>query len=415
MTKPSQSPGTHGRSVLYLSLDGMTDPLGGSQVLPYLQGLSAHGHRIVLLSCEKAARFERGQGRVRRICEQSGIVWHPLPYRRSPRLLAGLRNIRALKRAAVRLHRIYGFEIAHCRSYVPAMAGLILKRRFGVRLLFDMRGFWADERVDGRLWPQSHPIYRLLYRRAKALEAELLESADHVISLTESGRRILQSWPNPASRPRAVTTIPCCVDFGAFRLPDIDARRLARRTLGIPAGGKVVAYLGSIGTWYMLDEMLDFFACYARRHVGARLLFVTQDEPEAIRSAAQRRGLDPESLIIRSASREDVPALMVAADLGLFFIKPCFSKQASSPTKMGEMLALGLPIVTNAGVGDVAEIVAETGVGVAIQSFDSHQYDAAIDRIDSIGLRPEEIRARALPWFDVNEGIDRYDRVYRML
>ena len=42
---------------LYISYDGMTDPLGRSQVLPYLQGLSERGHEITLLSCEKPARM----------------------------------------------------------------------------------------------------------------------------------------------------------------------------------------------------------------------------------------------------------------------------------------------------------------------------------------------------------------------
>jgi glycosyltransferase involved in cell wall biosynthesis len=106
---------------------------------------------------------------------------------------------------------------------------------------------------------------------------------------------------------------------------------------------------------------------------------------------------------------------MAAADLGLFFIKPVFSKQASSPTKMGEMLALGLPIVTNAGVGDVAEIVAATGCGAAIPRFDREAYDAAIDTVEAMTAAPAELRRRALPWFDVELGIERYDAIYRAL
>ena len=44
---------------------------------------------------------------------------------------------------------------------------------------------------------------------------------------------------------------------------------------------------------------------------------------------------------------------------------PVFSKKASSPTKMGEFLALELPIVTNGGVGDVSRIMYETAAGVS--------------------------------------------------
>ena len=68
------------------------------------------------------------------------------------------------------------------------------------------------------------------------------------------------------------------------------------------------------------------------------------------------------SSIIRPATREEVPRLLAAADLGIFLIKPVFSKTASSPTKMGEMLAVGLPIVANAGVGDVEQMVERYGL-----------------------------------------------------
>src|SRR4051794_20204501 len=45
-------------SVLYITYDGLTDPLGRSQVLPYLTGLAERGHRITVLSCEKPERMD---------------------------------------------------------------------------------------------------------------------------------------------------------------------------------------------------------------------------------------------------------------------------------------------------------------------------------------------------------------------
>ena len=47
------------KRILFISYDGMTDPLGQSQVIPYLQGLSKHGYEIFLLSCEKKQAFTR--------------------------------------------------------------------------------------------------------------------------------------------------------------------------------------------------------------------------------------------------------------------------------------------------------------------------------------------------------------------
>jgi len=401
--------------VLYITYDGLTDPLGQSQVLPYLAGLAAVGHRITVLSCEKPGRMAQDGNRMRRQCEAAGIGWTPLAYHKRPPILSSALDAAALQRAALRLHREQSFDIVHCRSYIPARAGLALKRRFGVKLLFDMRGFWPDEKVEGNNWPLANPLYRAVYRYFKRLESRLLRGADHIVSLTEAGKAQVLTRPELAHDPAQITVIPCCVDFDHFPLATAERRKSARDRLAIPADAHVLAYLGSLGAWYMLDEMLDFFKLYQSRHDAARFLFVTPDEPHAIRLVAAARGIDPDRLLIAAATRDEVPGLLAAADLGIFFIRPVFSKTASSPTKMGEMLAVGLPILANAGVGDVEAMVEDMECGVAVRDFTSEGYTEALGRLGSLDGSPDERRRKALPWFDVKLGIERYDRVYRSL
>lgn len=405
----------NGHRVLYITYDGITDPLGRSQVLPYLTGLSRLGHTITILSCEKSDREEKDGARIRALCDAAGIEWKPIRYHKRPPVLSSALDAAALRRAAERLHKRKRFDIVHCRSYIPAAAGLALKRKFGTRFLFDMRGFWPDEKVEGKSWPQTNPVFRTVYRWFKKLEAELLTGADHVISLTHEGKRQLQTRPQFQPSGPEITVIPCCVDFGHFPLIAASDRRSGREALAIAPDARVLAYLGSLGSWYMLDEMLDFFRVMLAREPEALFLFVTPDAPRPIRAAAEARGVPADRLVIRAASREEVPLFMAAADIGIFFIAPVFSKKASSPTKMGEMLALGIPLVTNAGVGDVAEIVADTGCGVAIERFDEAAYAAALDEISAMDMAPPVQREKALPWFDVELGIARYDAVYRSL
>ena len=401
--------------VLYITYDGLTDPLGRSQILPYLGGLAARSHEITILSCEKPDRMAKDGARIQQICNNMGLSWLPLKYHKKPPIVSSALDAVALKRAAIRLHRERRFDIAHCRSYIPAWAGLVLKRRLGVKLLVDMRGFWPDEKVEGNNWNLGNPLYRSVYHFFKRLESGLLKGADHIISLTEAGRKQLLTRPELAGDPAPITVIPCCVDFSHFPLATQDAREAVRQRLGIEDDEPVLAYLGSLGSWYMRDEMLDFFKVYASRFKPARFLFVTPDAPQPIRAAAFARGIDPDRLIVLSATREEVPELMSGADLGIFLIKPVFSKTASSPTKMGEMLALGLPIVTNAGVGDVEEMVGAMGCGVAIRHFSPESYAKALDELALQNQSSEERRKRALPWFDVELGIERYNRVYREL
>src|SRR3954447_20432423 len=71
--------------VLYISYDGMLEPLGQSQVLAYLDQL-APGRRIHLISFEKAADWgDRAQlDAARRRIAEAGIEWHPLRYHKRP-------------------------------------------------------------------------------------------------------------------------------------------------------------------------------------------------------------------------------------------------------------------------------------------------------------------------------------------
>jgi glycosyltransferase involved in cell wall biosynthesis len=407
--------GEPGAKVIYLSYDGLTDPLGRSQILPYLIGLSKRGHQIAIISCEKPQRLARDGELIRRICDKAGLAWHPLAYHKRPPVLSSVFDAAALERAAAILHGKMRADIVHCRSYIPARAGLRLKEKFGVRFLFDMRGFWPDEKVEGDSWDLRNPIYALVYHYFKRLESRLLRGADHVVSLTHAGRENLLARAEIANGPASTSVIPCCVDFDHFQTQTHESRQSGRTLLGIAQDESVIGYLGSLGSCYMLGEMLDFFKVYSARHRRARFLIVTMDDPQAIRRAATERHIDFDSLRIVPASREEVPGLLAAADLGIFFIRPGFSKTASCPTKMGEMLAVGLPIVGNWGIGDVGRMIEEIGAGAAIRDFTSRAYGAAIDQIENLTTCTTVRRERALPWFDLELGIDRYDGIYRDL
>jgi glycosyltransferase involved in cell wall biosynthesis len=405
------SPASRGARVLYLSYDGMCDPLGGSQVLPYLFGLARRGHEISLISFEKPERTEAEREAVERACAAAGIRWHPLAYHKRPPILSSIYDVRQMRRLAERLHKARNFDLVHCRSYLPALVGLRMKRRYGVGFLFDMRGFWADERLEGGAWTRRNPMLRAVYQYFKRREREFWDESDEIVSLTHAGERVLRRSQSQAR----TTVIPCCVDFEAFPAIDAVARHSAREMLGISPREKVLGYIGSLGGNYLLNEMLDFFLAYRRHHGDAKFLFVTHVPEAEIRAAAARRGVGNADVVVRRASRAEVPRLVAAADAGIAFKQATFSAKACSPTKLGEMLALELPVVTNSGVGDVAQVIEETGAGVAIEGFTADLYQQAIDRLDALKPDMERWRAASRRWFDLDAGIQGYDAIYRRI
>jgi glycosyltransferase involved in cell wall biosynthesis len=399
---------------LFLSLEGMTDPLGQSQVLPYLRELRRAGHQISLLSCEKPEALAREGAHIRRLCEEAGIHWEYLPYYRRPRGLASLWQVRQLYRKARALHRQQPVDLLHCRSYLPALVGLRMKRKQGIPFLFDMRGFWVDERVEGGLWNLANPLYRLAFRYLKKREKKLLTEAAAIVSLTEKARDLMQGWPLPGLAP--IRVIPCSVDLQLFAGRE-QKRAAARQGLGVRDGQFLLGYLGSLGTWYMLPEMMLFFRLQREKWPEARFLLLTASDPEMVRQAAQEQGLPPEALLVRRARREEVPGYLSACDLGLCFVRPTYAKQASSPTKLGEMLAMGLPVVANAGVGDLDVFFTQhPQAGYLLPQSQEGAMRELIGKLEKKEeTSAEDRRELARKAFSLQQAGREYDAIYRQL
>lgn len=404
-------------AVLYISYDGMTDPLGQSQVLPYLCGLSKRGYNITLLSCEKPERYEKYKQDITTICEGAGINWQPISYTATPPVISTIKDIRKLTNKAFALHQQHQFRIVHCRSYIAALVGQKMKKELGTRFLFDMRGFWADERVDGGLWNLKNPLYNVIYRFFKKKEQQYFEQADHTISLTRLGSDTIHSWSHIADQPIPIQIIPCCVDTELFDPAKISAeQKAAKKTgLGISTESTVLGYVGSIGTWYMLDEMLRCYKIFKEKKPDSVMLFVTTEPEDMVRGKAKTLGIDDSSIIIKPAKRTEVPLYISIMNYSLFFIKPCFSKIASSPTKQGEIMAMGIPVLCNAGVGDTDYVTNKYHSGISISNFDDADYRKAVDKLTNTEFSATTIRNGAIDFYGLEKGIDSYEAVYKRL
>ncbi|MDZ7606952.1 MAG: glycosyltransferase [Cyclobacteriaceae bacterium] len=330
------------KSILYLTYDGLSDPLGQSQILPYLEGLGARGHAITIISFEKV----KGAGFLG-LGPRLNII--PLKYHKSPPVLSTLYDLYLLKRAVKKVLKTQKIDIVHCRSYVTSLVGLWAKHRFGTKFIFDMRGFWADERVEGGLWNMSNPLFRWVYGYFKKKERQFIEEANAVISLTENAKQEIEQWENFGSTVQQfngkidkIAVIPTCADMNHFNPERVSHEKIegVKHELGIHQGDFVLLYLGSLGTWYMLEEMLDFYDILRSKMDKPRFLFVSPDQ-QVLKVALTSRNYNHGEIIHTSSSRADVPLFISVSSASIFFIKPSYSKKASAATKMGEIMAMG--------------------------------------------------------------------------
>ncbi|MCE2713063.1 MAG: glycosyltransferase [Cryomorphaceae bacterium] len=402
-------------NILYLSYDGMTDSLGQSQVLPYLRELSKKGYSFHLVSFEKPDRYKEHKAQIEKICEESGIIWHPLTYTKKPPVLSTVFDISRMRRIALKLHRQYGFSIVHCRSYLAALVGLRMKHTKGVPFVFDMRGFWADERVDGKIWDLKNRIFRTIYRYFKKKELEFFRESAHIISLTQNGKQEITENICPSVSSEKITVIPCCADLRLFDPNKINPgdQETLRKKLGISNGDRMLGYVGSVGTWYMVNEMLELFKWLKKRENSWKFLFVTGDQPEHIHSTAKKLGIERSDVLVHSCAHAEVPMYISLVELSVFFILPAYSKKASSPTKQGELMAMGIPLICNSGVGDTAQVVNTYKSGLALE--DPLEYpDTLVELIKSSFDKSETMRG-AKEFYGLDSGVERYANVYHLL
>jgi glycosyltransferase involved in cell wall biosynthesis len=392
----------------------MTDSLGQSQVIPYLKGLIQKGHSITVLSTEKSEIYSEKKDRIQALMSENKITWKSIIYTKSPPIISTLKDVNKLWNVAIKLNDLDKFDIVHCRSYISAIVGLKMKNKFKTKFVFDMRGFWADERVDGKIWNLKNPIFNLVYKFFKKKEIDFLENADSIISLTNNAKDKILNWENIQNQPLPINVIPCCVDVDRFNPKKVLVQKIIelKKELGISEENFVLTYLGSIGTWYMLPEMLDFFKVLLISKPRAVFLFITAEDPVSIIDNAMLKGIPREKIIIQKADYTEVPNYLALSDFSLFFILPVFSKSASSPIKQGEIMSMGIPIICNAGVGDTDYVLNEYDCGFLVEQFNDDSYEKVVKQIDKVVWNKDVIRNAASDFYSLKQGINNYNDVY---
>jgi glycosyltransferase involved in cell wall biosynthesis len=381
-------------NAVYVSYDGVLDPLGLSQVVSYVVGLARRGISLTLLSFEKAdirSAAVRKSDVAARLAE-AGVIWRPLQYHRRPRVPATLwdmLNGGRVLREEVRRSRA---RLVHCRGDV-AMA---LARWAGVRtpILYDVRGLFSDERVESESWRRDSLLDRVVRRQERAN----LERASGVVALTQRAMSEL-ARRRPALPPHRI--IPTCADLSAFTPRSGDEE---------PAFG--LAYVGSLGTWYMTVEMVQF-ARRAATKIPGRVLFLTHHAEEA-----RRAGVTPDWAEVRGVPSHEVPAWLRRARAVFFFIRPTPAKRASCPTKLAEALGVGLPVVANKDIGDMDALFAKENVGVLVDDFTDAAYDRAAETLARLAAAPEtaaRCRRVAEERFGLDGGVTAYHELYRAI
>lgn len=366
----------------YLSMDSIQGGVGASQVLPYVERMAARGVDVRLHTFE----WTRPADSLAERLEDASIKWK-VHRSGSHGSMGGLgRVVRAA--AAVR-----GTDLVHARADLAAASALL---GHAGAWLWDVRSFWADQRVAAGTLRVDSPQDRVV----RWVESAAAARASAVVTLTRSAVDVL-AQRHGRSVEAKTTVVPTCVDLRRFTcssLPPQPVRLLLS---------------GSFNPLYDMPAMLRFSQFVAQR-TPARLTMLRPNANPWDEAVVQAGGE------VRTVAFGDMPTEVAGHHAGLSILRTDapLASVAAMPTKIAELLATGRPVVVNAGLGDAEELFGATKVGVVVRDSEAESLKQAADELLALLEDPStqsRCRAVAERHFDLEKGVDTLIAIYRSM
>lgn len=397
---------------LYISYDGILEPIGKSQVISYLIELSKKRISFVVISFEKPEKLNEKKkvDITKKILAENDIKWMPLKYHKRFRIIATAWDILMGVFSGIWIYRKFQFEVIHSRSFIASVIASIIKYVVKSFFIYDVRGFWSDERIMGGTLNKS-----FLYKVIKEIEIKLLKKADHVIVLTDAAKISLNSFGVNDINNR-VSSIPCCVNE-RFRFSS-EERNKVRSELGV-SSRFIVLHAGSLEKWYRIDKMMECFAHIKKIRKNALFLILSSMDKTSLDPAMKASCLSWNSVKIATVNFSEMPSYISAADMGLFFLKTSPAAAGFSPVKLGEYISCYLPILSNTNIGDMDKLFSSYKVGSLISEYTDVSYKTAFNKI--LSLKED---SKAFKWqcdqaiqneLSLKMGVHRYSNIYNKM
>jgi glycosyltransferase involved in cell wall biosynthesis len=286
----------------------------------------------------------------RRLVTLDGIPYHRLlPWRLPSR--ADQAAALGLELAARLTEQLRPAVLHAASNYANAMIALALGERYGLPVVYEVRGFWEDT------WLSRHPngtdlASSELYRRNRDLETRCMLAADLVVTLGEAMREEIVARGVPAEK---VLIVPNAVSE-EFLQPLPDATAL-RAELGIAPNEHVVGEVSTLVPHEGIGTLLEATRLLRERGLPVRVLIVG-DGPErpALQRQAADLGLGEVAIFTGRVPAAKVREFHALLDVFVVPRTPDRVCQLVTPLKPVEAMASGLCVVTSE-VRALAEII----------------------------------------------------------
>lgn len=363
----------------YVTIDSVSEGVGSSQITPLVLRLSKTGLKINLISYEKS----KPSTQLLDYFDSIGVEWKPRPFG-SNGLIGGVERLNNLRR------EIRTTNLIHARSDIPAVAGLASHM---APVLWDVRSLWADQKV----LIQNSPLNKVFYRFYRGLESIAANKSLGMSTLTSAVVPILEQ--RHRKLPRLRTVVPTAVDLDRFKLSQI-----------VPTKMRAL-FSGTYNDYYDLN-LSALFMEELRTQIAVETHWARPQESNKFHIGVGEEKVFP---VTQTEMANLIPNYSFGVSICKLDAGPSLS--AAMPTKMGEFLACGRPIVVNKGLGDMDQLIEEFDVGVVLDGDLNSLSQGATKLIDLVSdpETPNRCRALAEKYFSMDVGAQKYLDLYSQM
>ncbi|QQS47674.1 MAG: glycosyltransferase [Acidobacteriota bacterium] len=329
---------------------------------------------------------------------RENVDWRPLRYHKNPTIPATFYD---LARGIIIGLRSGRHELIHGRTFIGGLIGAILSFLTGKSFIYHGEGFWTDQQVEGGFWRRESYIYRV----CKQIENWMFNRANALILLSHQSRTLLPGSHDDFVRPVPTIVVPSCVDLDKLNPKNV-------------SGGneKRLVYIGSLGGRYPIEPLALMLKSIGIYEEDWHLDIYSQSDHAVIRDVLRSEGISDSCLTITRVPHSVIPERLRNSSAGLFFLEKGIGALTCSPTKVGEYLACGLPVVTSSGAGDTDDIVRRYRVGVVLDEVRPETCRAAARELLEL-LKDPDLSARcrraAEENYSLARGVEDQLRLYR--
>jgi len=363
----------------YVTIDSLSEGVGSSQITPLITRLSKAGLKIKLISFEKIPPNHD----LLNYFNELGVAWNAQPFG-SNGLIGGIQRLNILRGEILRTN------VVHARSDIPAVSGLIAHE---APLLWDVRSLWADQKI----LIQRNVGNRSLYQAYRRLESFAARNSDGMSTLSHAVVPVLESRNRKLPSLRIV--VPTTVDLNKFLFePNMPV---------IPHA----LFSGTYNDYYDLKLSARFM------NEVRKLTHLETHWARPMESVKSQINVGESKVI--ECLQTDMPQLIPNYSFGVSVcnLSAGPSLTAAMPTKIGEFLACGRPVVVNRGLGDMDMLIEKYNVGISLDGTRGNLVESAEKLMSMISDNgtPQRCRAVAEEYFNMDHAVKKYIHVYSQM